>query len=227
MLDMGFEPQIKKIVSQIRPDRQTLLWSATWPKDVQSIAADFLHKPYQVLIGSADLKANHRIKQHVEIVQEFEKYGKALRLLEKEMDGGKILIFCETKRGCDAVTRQMRTDGWPALSIHGDKSQQERDWVLNEFKTGKSPIMLATDVAARGLGMSLLSSFPLLSSHTQSHISPFARQHRNGRAGGLSLRCATACQLAHLHLAHRYSRASRRCLGLPLLDPQGSVCPCA
>eukprot|EP00191_Tetraselmis_sp_GSL018_P000959 CAMPEP_0177609298 /NCGR_PEP_ID=MMETSP0419_2-20121207/18998_1 /TAXON_ID=582737 /ORGANISM="Tetraselmis sp., Strain GSL018" /LENGTH=518 /DNA_ID=CAMNT_0019104181 /DNA_START=121 /DNA_END=1677 /DNA_ORIENTATION=+ len=151
MLDMGFEPQIKKIVNQIRPDRQTLLWSATWPKDVQQIASEFLSNPYQVLIGSADLKANHRIKQNVEIVEEHQKYGKMIRLLEKEMDGGKILIFCETKRGCDAVTRQLRSDGWPALSIHGDKSQQERDWVLSEFKSGKNPIMLATDVAARGL----------------------------------------------------------------------------
>lgn len=68
------------------------------------------------------------------------------------MDGSRILVFMETKRGCDQVTRQLRLDGWPALSIHGDKSQSERDWVLAEFKTGKSPIMTATDVAARGLG---------------------------------------------------------------------------
>lgn len=68
------------------------------------------------------------------------------------MDGRRILIFLETKKGCDAVTRQLRMDGWPALSIHGDKSQQERDWVLAEFKAGKHPIMIATDVAARGLG---------------------------------------------------------------------------
>ena len=68
------------------------------------------------------------------------------------MDGSRILVFMETKRGCDQVTRQLRLDGWPALSIHGDKSQSERDWVLAEFKSGKSPIMTATDVAARGLG---------------------------------------------------------------------------
>ena len=69
------------------------------------------------------------------------------------MDGGRILIFMDTKKGCDQITRQLRMDGWPALSIHGDKSQAERDWVLSEFKAGKSPIMTATDVAARGLGM--------------------------------------------------------------------------
>ncbi|EIE25472.1 DEAD-box RNA helicase [Coccomyxa subellipsoidea C-169] len=151
MLDMGFEPQIRNIVSQIRPDRQTLLWSATWPKDVQSIASAFLRDFYQVTIGSRDLKANHLIDQHFQFLSEDDKYRALSRLLEREMDGSRLLIFCETKRGCDAVTRQLRTEGWPALSIHGDKSQQERDWVLAEFKAGKSPIMLATDVAARGL----------------------------------------------------------------------------
>ncbi|CAM8996798.1 unnamed protein product [Rhodiola kirilowii] len=151
MLDMGFEPQIKKIVSQIRPDRQTLYWSATWPKEVEQLAMQFLHNPYKVVIGSHDLKANHSIRQYVEIVSENQKYNKLVKLLEDIMDGSRIVIFMDTKKGCDQVTRQLRMDGWPALSIHGDKSQAERDWVLSEFKSGKSPIMTATDVAARGL----------------------------------------------------------------------------
>lgn len=151
MLDMGFEPQIRKIVSQIRPDRQTLYWSATWPKEVEQLARQFLFNAYKVIIGSADLKANHAICQHVEIVSESQKYNKLVKLLEDIMDGSRILIFMDTKKGCDQVTRQLRMDGWPALSIHGDKSQAERDWVLSEFKAGKSPIMTATDVAARGL----------------------------------------------------------------------------
>jgi hypothetical protein len=66
--------------------------------------------------------------------------------------GAKVLIFCETKRGCDDITRSLRNDGWPALALHGDKSQKERDWVLAEFKSNRHPLMLATDVAARGLG---------------------------------------------------------------------------
>lgn len=74
------------------------------------------------------------------------------------MDGSRILIFMDTKKGCDQITRQLRMDGWPALSIHGDKSQAERDWVLSEFKSGKSPIMTATDVAARGLGTKTFAS---------------------------------------------------------------------
>ncbi|KAH1117467.1 hypothetical protein AAZX31_17G082700 [Glycine max] len=152
MLDMGFEPQIRKIVAQIRPDRQTLLWSATWPRDVETLARQFLHNPYKVIIGSPYLKANQSINQIVEVVTDMEKYNRLIRLLKEVMDGSRILIFMETKKGCDQVTRQMRVDGWPALSIHGDKNQAERDWVLAEFKSGRSPIMTATDVAARGLG---------------------------------------------------------------------------
>uniref|UniRef100_A0A7S3QTV7 RNA helicase n=1 Tax=Dunaliella tertiolecta TaxID=3047 RepID=A0A7S3QTV7_DUNTE len=151
MLDMGFEPQIRKIVSQIRPDRQTLLWSATWPTEVQHIADAMLINPYKVIIGSPDLKANHNITQVVQMVSDKDKYPKLIKLLGKEMDGRRILIFAETKRGCDDLTRRLRMDGFPALGLHGDKNQIERDWVLAEFKAAKHPIMIATDVAARGL----------------------------------------------------------------------------
>ncbi|OJJ76490.1 hypothetical protein ASPBRDRAFT_117368 [Aspergillus brasiliensis CBS 101740] len=153
MLDMGFEPQIRKIISQIRPDRQTCMWSATWPKEVRQLASDFLNDYIQVNIGSMDLSANHRITQIVEVVSDFEKRDRMIKHLEKIMENraNKCLIFTGTKRIADEITRFLRQDGWPALSIHGDKQQQERDWVLNEFKTGKSPIMVATDVASRGI----------------------------------------------------------------------------
>ena len=172
MLDMGFEPQIRKIIGQIRPDRQTLMWSATWPKDVRQLASDYLQNFIQVNIGSMDLSANHRITQVVEIVSEFEKRDRMTKHLERIMDDkdAKVLLFTGTKRVADDITRFLRQDGWPALckysiscsystkltnclAIHGDKQQNERDWVLNEFKTGKSPIMVATDVASRGIGM--------------------------------------------------------------------------
>ena len=79
----------------------------------------------------ASAQANHMIQQEFEFVAEGDKLGRMVRLLEREMDGSRLLVFCETKRGCDAVTRQLRQGGWPALSIHGDKSQEERDWVLS------------------------------------------------------------------------------------------------
>merc|ERR1712048_1090077 len=152
MLDMGFEPQVRKITSQVRPDRQTLMWSATWPREVQRLARDLCKEnPVHINVGSLDLRTAHTIRQYVEVVQEYDKRGRLKRLLEKVMDGSRILIFCETKRGGDQLTREMRLDGFPALCLHGDKKQEERDWVLQEFKSGKSPILVATDVAARGL----------------------------------------------------------------------------
>merc|ERR1719281_1739193 len=152
MLDMGFEPQVRKVTSQCRPDRQTLMWSATWPREVQKLARDICKEdPVHVNIGSLDLRTAHTIRQYVEVVAEADKRARLKRLLEKVMDGSKILIFAQTKRDGDQLTREMRTDGWPALCIHGDKKQEERDWVLKEFKEGKSPILVATDVASRGL----------------------------------------------------------------------------
>jgi len=152
MLDMGFEPQVRKITSQIRPDRQTLMWSATWPKEVQRLARDICREnPVHINVGSLDLRTAHTIRQYVEVVSPGDKKHRLRRLLEKVMDGSKILIFAQTKREGDDLTREMRTDGFPALCIHGDKKQEEREWVLKEFKEGKSPILVATDVASRGL----------------------------------------------------------------------------
>eukprot|EP00923_Selenidium_pygospionis_P058740 GHVN01103209.1.p1 GENE.GHVN01103209.1~~GHVN01103209.1.p1 ORF type:complete len:210 (+),score=17.11 GHVN01103209.1:383-1012(+) len=84
-------------------------------------------------------------------LQDYEKKGRLKSVLVQIMDGSKILIFAETKKGADTLTRDLRLDGWPALCIHGDKKQEERQWVLNEFKGSRSPIMVATDVASRGL----------------------------------------------------------------------------
>ncbi|XP_046737133.1 ATP-dependent RNA helicase dbp2-like [Diprion similis] len=160
MLDMGFEPQIRRIIEQIRPDRQVLMWSATWPKEVRALAEDFLSNYTHLNIGSLTLSANHNIIQIVDVCQEFEKDMKLFRLLqeigtEKE---NKTIIFVETKRKVDDITRNIRRDGWQALSIHGDKNQQERDHVLQEFRSGRAPILVATDVAARGLAELMHSS---------------------------------------------------------------------
>ncbi|XP_067472449.1 probable ATP-dependent RNA helicase DDX17 isoform X1 [Thunnus thynnus] len=153
MLDMGFEPQIRKIVDQIRPDRQTLMWSATWPKEVRQLAEDFLKDYVQINVGALELSANHNILQIVDVCMESEKDHKLIQLMEEIMaeKENKTIIFVETKKRCDDLTRRMRRDGWPAMCIHGDKSQPERDWVLSEFRSGKAPILIATDVASRGL----------------------------------------------------------------------------
>ncbi|XP_012542318.1 DEAD-box ATP-dependent RNA helicase 20 isoform X2 [Monomorium pharaonis] len=152
MLDMGFEPQIRKIIEQIRPDRQVLMWSATWPKEVQALAEDFLTDYIQINIGSLTLAANHNIRQIIEICQEHEKEMKLSQLLrEIGTERNKMIIFVETKKKVDDITKTIKREGWPAISIHGDKSQPERDYVLSEFRNGKTMILVATDVAARGL----------------------------------------------------------------------------
>merc|ERR1719190_241918 len=95
MLDMGFEPQVRKICSQIRPDRQTLMWSATWPKEVSKLARDICREdPAHINVGSLDLRTAHTIRQYVEVIQEQDKRGRLKRLLDKVMDGkSRILIF--------------------------------------------------------------------------------------------------------------------------------------
>uniref|UniRef100_A0A7S0U9N0 RNA helicase n=1 Tax=Hemiselmis andersenii TaxID=464988 RepID=A0A7S0U9N0_HEMAN len=154
MLDMGFEPQIRKIVGQIRPDRQTLMFTATWPKEVESIARDFMqHDVVRTQVGSQSLKAVKTVVQHVEVCEDATKPRALQRILQQVVDrsGSKVIIFTETKRNADILTKNMRYDGFPALAIHGDKQQSERDWVLQQFKSGASTILVATDVAARGL----------------------------------------------------------------------------
>jgi phosphoribosylanthranilate isomerase len=156
MLDMGFEPQIKKIMSQIRSDRQVLMFSATWPKEVKNLAEEYLHDYVQINIGSLNLSANHNILQVIDVCDENEKDAKLMKILgdiaiETER---KTIIFVETKRKADEITRSINRRGFNAVAIHGDKSQSERDYTLNSFRSGRHnvEILVATDVAARGLG---------------------------------------------------------------------------
>ncbi len=145
MLDMGFEPQLRKICSQIRPDRQVLMWSATWPKEVQNLARDYLHEFYQVTVGSLDLSGNKDVTQTINVCTDSDKYRNLLRYLKENLTHkDRVLVFVETKKGCDMLTRSLRTDGFQARAMHGDKSQEERDWVLKEFKSCQATLLVAT-----------------------------------------------------------------------------------
>jgi len=154
MLDMGFEPQIRNILERIRPDRQTLMWSATWPKDVRQLAEDFLGSFTQINVGSLELCANHNIKQEITICEEVDKETQLQTLLEdiyKQPSPGKVLIFAQTKRGVDDIARFIQNFGVRCCAIHGDKSQTDRDNTLRAFRSGRVNILVASDVAARGL----------------------------------------------------------------------------
>jgi ATP-dependent RNA helicase DDX5/DBP2 len=226
MLDMGFEPQLRKIVSQIRPDRQTLMWSATWPKEVRNMANDFLKDFYQVTVGSLELSANKDITQYVEVVSDADKYRRMTAFL-KEYGVEKMIVFVETKRGCDQLTRSLQHNGFPARCIHGDKSQDERDWVLADFRNGKCPLLVATDVAARGLDikdikMVINYDFP---SNLEDYVHRIGRCGRAGNkgtalsfftvksgkwAGGLSKLLADAGQKVPPELQGIYGRGKGR-----------------
>ncbi|GBP19494.1 Probable ATP-dependent RNA helicase DDX17 [Eumeta japonica] len=132
---------------------EVLMWSATWPKEVRNLAEEFLHDYIQINIGSLSLAANHNILQIVDVCEEWEKSDKLVTLLTEisSEEETKTIIFAETKKKVDEICKAVNRAGWRALAIHGDKNQQDRDYVLNQFRQNPSGILVATDVAARGL----------------------------------------------------------------------------
>jgi len=185
MLDMGFEPQITKIVSQIRPDRQTLLWSATWPKEVKEIADNFTTDPIRVTVGSMDLSANSKINQIINFVSPGEKQQIFVELVTKCLKDGKVLIFSGTKRNCEFLANDLERAGIRSLALHGDKAQSARDWVMRQFRTGSCPVLIATDVASRGLDVQDINTvinydFP---QSMEDYVHRIGRTGRAGKAG--------------------------------------------
>lgn len=153
MLDMGFEPQIRRIVEgeDMPPTslRQTLMFSATFPRDIQMLARDFL-KDYVFLSVGRVGSTSENITQKIEYVEDVDKRSVLLDILHT-MGTGLTLIFVETKRMADALSDFLLAQGFPATSIHGDRTQRERERALEMFRTGRFPILVATAVAARGL----------------------------------------------------------------------------
>jgi len=168
MLDMGFEPQIRSIVEKIPTERQTLLFSATWPKEIQRLAFDFLKNPVQINVGEVDaLVANKDIKQTIIMCNEDDKLDKLTEILRELVDqaddktdprvagGGKahekIIVFVAKKISCHDLANRLWDDGFAVDSLHGDRPQWERTRVMQAFKNGTLRMLIATDVAARGL----------------------------------------------------------------------------
>lgn len=160
MLDMGFEPQIRKIVEQMDMPppgvRQTMLFSATFPKEIQRLASDFLASYIFLAVGRVG-SSTDLIVQRVEFVHESDKRSHLMDLLHAQKANGVhgkqalTLVFVETKKGADSLEHWLCMNGFPATTIHGDRTQQEREYALRSFKSGNTPILVATDVAARGL----------------------------------------------------------------------------
>ncbi|KAH3764247.1 ATP-dependent RNA helicase DBP2 [Pelomyxa schiedti] len=152
MLDLGFGPQIHEITRKIRPDRQTVMCTATWLQEVEDLAENYLTNCIHINIGSEGLRACHDIKQIIKVCSEEEKKQILLDLLHSiDIRNSKVLIFSDTKRVAEDLCTFLSQQHFPALLLHGDKQQQERESAFQDFKKGAAHILVATDVAARGL----------------------------------------------------------------------------
>lgn len=155
MLDMGFEKQIRYIVDEADMPgvgaRQTLMFSATFPKEIQRLAADFLDNYIFLKVGRVGSTTDF-ITQNLLYVEDHDKMKHLMEAINQIE--GLTLIFVETKRSADRLEEFLYNEGFPSTSIHGDRSQREREQALESFRTGRTPILVATDVAARGLDIS-------------------------------------------------------------------------
>ncbi|KAI8342149.1 P-loop containing nucleoside triphosphate hydrolase protein [Chlamydoabsidia padenii] len=190
MLDMGFEPQIRRIVEKedMSTDRVTLMFSATFPSDIQYLARDFL-KDYIFLSVGRVGSTSENITQKVEYVEDHDKRSVLLDILHSTNVSGLTLIFVETKRMADTLSDYLLGSHIPATSIHGDRNQRERERSLDSFRTGRTPIMVATAVAARGLDIANVSH--VISYDLPTDIDDYVhRIGRTGRAGNTGLATA-------------------------------------
>jgi len=151
MLDMGFERDMRSIVmgKDLPPSRQTLMFSATFPKEIQKLAQDFLNKYVMLEVGKVGKRKN--ITQIVKFVADVDKKQKLLREIQNTPQDQLILVFVDKKKTAEAICWFLQKNSFSALSIHGDRNQTEREEALASFKSGETRILVATDVAARGL----------------------------------------------------------------------------
>uniref|UniRef100_A0AAY4E2N8 RNA helicase n=1 Tax=Denticeps clupeoides TaxID=299321 RepID=A0AAY4E2N8_9TELE len=189
MLDMGFEPQIRRIVEQdTMPQkgiRHTMMFSATFPKEIQILARDFLEEYIFLAVGRVG-STSENITQKVVWVEESDKRSFLLDLLNATGKDSLTLVFVETKKGADALEDFLYREGYACTSIHGDRSQRDREEALHQFRSGRCPIMVATAVAARGLDISNVKH--VINFDLPSDIEEYVhRIGRTGRVGNLGL----------------------------------------
>jgi ATP-dependent RNA helicase DDX5/DBP2 len=192
MLDMGFEPQIRAILKTVPPVRHTMFFTATWPKNIRNLAYEFLRSAYTVTIGNRDeLKGNQDITQTLQTCRGYEKNDTVFTLLkqsgvaDRNNSIAKAIVFCSTKKMCDQLAQWLDRKGVPCSAIHGDKNQRDREWSLNGLKEGRLKVLVATDVAARGLdikGCTLVVNYDP-ASNTEDYVHRIGRTGRAGQKG--------------------------------------------
>jgi ATP-dependent RNA helicase DDX46/PRP5 len=186
MFDMGFEPQVMKIMANVRPDRQTVLFSATFPRNMEALARKTLAKPVEIIVGGRSVVAPE-ITQIVEVKNDDQKFHRLLELLgnlyeHEENADDRALIFVDRQEAADGLLRDLMRKGYPCMSIHGGKDQIDRDSTIDDFKAGVVPILIATSVAARGLDVKQLKL--VVNYDAPNHLEDYVhRAGRTGRAG--------------------------------------------
>ncbi len=184
MLDMGFIDDITDIINELPKERQTLLFSATMPREILNLAEDFLKEDYEVVRIKPEEVTVDRIKQIVYRVDNKDKFEKFTQSLNN-VKSSKTIVFTQTKRGADELARKLQKEGFQADAIHGDFSQGKRESVLRKFRTNKLDILVATDVAARGLdikGIEVVYNYDI-PQDVESYIHRIGRTGRAGKEG--------------------------------------------
>lgn len=186
MFDMGFEPQVMKIMANVRPDRQTVLFSATFPRNMEALARKTLNKPVEIVVGGKSVVAPE-ITQIVEVRNEDQKFVRLLELLgnlysDDANEDARALVFVDRQESADNLLKELMRKGYPCMSIHGGKDQIDRDSTIEDFKAGIFPVLVATSVAARGLDVKQLKL--VVNYDAPNHLEDYVhRAGRTGRAG--------------------------------------------
>lgn len=214
MMDMGFIQPLKQIVSQIPASRQTLMFSATMPPEIQRLATRWLRNP-KTINASVQLQPPEKIKQSVTFLEQSQKTSALVHFLQAN-PGQRKLVFCRTKHGADRLVRHLERAAIAALAIHGNKSQSARERAIARFSSANPPVLVATDVAARGLhlpGISHVINFDLPET-AETYVHRIGRTARAGASGESLSYCSSS--------ERQYLRGIERLIGRALDVQRGN-----
>lgn len=178
MFDMGFEPQVMRIIDNIRPDRQTVMFSATFPRQMEALARRILKKPIEIQVGGRSVVCKD-VEQHVAVFEDEAKFFKLLELLGLYQEHGSIIVFVDKQENADTLLKDLMKASYPCMSLHGGIDQFDRDSTMQDFKSGRVKLLIATSVAARGLDVKQL--ILVINYDCPNHYEDYV--HRCGRTG--------------------------------------------
>ncbi|KAL4239827.1 putative ATP-dependent RNA helicase ddx46 [Mactra antiquata] len=178
MFDMGFEPQVNRIIDNIRPDRQTVMFSATFPRQMEALARKILNKPIEIQVGGRSVVCRD-VTQNVTILEEDQKLFKLLELLGQYQEEGGVIVFVDKQEHADDLMKDLMQHSYPCMSLHGGIDQYDRGSIISDFKNGDIKLLIATSIAARGLDVKHL--ILVINYDCPNHYEDYV--HRCGRTG--------------------------------------------